>query len=161
MGVVAQVEHCLSRATAAAGHGHRSGREWPKTRWNGLCGRGRIQPRSTGQGVQATEYTEHTERITLKSESDLQDVYSTDEIARAAGVRPADVRDMARAGVLPSVDGQFFAAADAIAAVRSLAGTAPGERALFRPASYARPGKGFPLVASGGVHVAVLGAIVM
>jgi len=92
---------------------------------------------------------------------DLQDVYSADEIARAARVRPANIRDMARAGVLKSVDGQFFAAPDAVVAVRSLAGTAPGDRILFRPVTSVRPAKGFPAAASGGVHVAVLGALVL
>jgi len=84
-----------------------------------------------------------------------------DEIARAAGVRPTDVQDMARAGVLQALDGQFFASADAIRAVRSLAGTAPADRVLFRPVRYARPARGLPVAASGGVHVAVLGAIAL
>jgi len=97
----------------------------------------------------------------LSTPSELPDVYSADEIARAAGVRPADIRDMARAGVLQSLDGRFFAAADAIVAVRSLAGTAPGDRALFRPIPSARPARGFPAAASGGVHVVVLGVIVL
>lgn len=71
------------------------------------------------------------------------------------------MRDMARAGVLKSVDGRFFAAADAVVAVRALAGTAAADRLLFRPVSYARPARGFPVVASGGVHAAVLSAIVL
>jgi TonB family protein len=89
------------------------------------------------------------------------EVYSADEIARAAGVRPGDIRDMARAGVLKSLDGRFFASADAIVAVRSLAGTTTGDRSLFRPVSYARLAPGFPVAGSGGVHAAVLGAIVL
>jgi protein TonB len=97
----------------------------------------------------------------LNSPSELPDVYTADEIARAAGVRPADVRNLAAAGVLESVDGRFFAAADAIVAVRSLAGTVPGERVLFRPPVSVRPARAFPVAASGGVHAALLGAIVL
>jgi len=97
----------------------------------------------------------------LNTSSELSDVYTADEIARAAGVRPAHVRDLAAAGVVGSLDGRFFAATDAIVAVRSLAGSAPGDRVLFRPASSTRPARIFPVAASSGVHVAVLGAIVL
>jgi len=97
----------------------------------------------------------------LNTASELPDVYTADEIARAAGVRPADVRDLAAAGLLPPLDGRFFAAADAIVAVRSLAGHGPGDRALFRPAPSTRPGRAFPVAASSGVHAVVLGAIVL
>jgi TonB family protein len=97
----------------------------------------------------------------LTTSSELPDVYTADEIARAAGVRSGDVCDMARAGVLTSLDGRFFAAADAIVAVRTLAGTAPGDHVLFRPPAYARPARGFTVAATGGVHLAVLGAIVL
>jgi len=88
-------------------------------------------------------------------------VYSADEIARAAGVHPTDVQNLARAGVLNALDGPFFAAADAIQAVRSLAGTAAPDRVLFRPVRYARPARGFPVAASGGLHAAVIGAIAL
>lgn len=97
----------------------------------------------------------------MGTSSELLDVYTADEIARAAGVRPAHVRDLAAAGVLRSLDGRFFAPADAIAAVRSLAGNGPGDRVLFRPAPSTRPGRAFPVAASSGVHAAVLGAIVL
>jgi len=97
----------------------------------------------------------------LNTSSELSDVYTADEIARAAGVRPAHVRDLAAAGVVGSLDGRFFAATDAIVAVRSLAGSAPGDRVLFRPASSTHPARGYPVAASGGVHAAVLGAIVL
>jgi len=109
----------------------------------------------TGRGIQKRRPD------TLNSSSDLPDVYTADEIARAAGVRPGDVSDLARAGVLMSLDGRFFAGADAIVAVRVLAGTAPGDRVLFRPAPYARPTRGLPVLGSGGVHLAVLSAIVL
>lgn len=97
----------------------------------------------------------------LNTSSELPDVYTADEIARAAGVRAADVRALAAAGVVKSVDGRFFGAADAIVAVRSLASSAPGDRVLFRPVGSARPARIFPVAASSGVHVAVLGAIVL
>jgi periplasmic protein TonB len=97
----------------------------------------------------------------LNSSYDLPDVYTAAEIARAAGVRPGDVSDLARAGMLASLDGRFFAGAEAVAAVRVLASTAPGDRVLFRPAPYARPTRGLPVLGSSGVHVAVLTAIVL
>jgi periplasmic protein TonB len=89
------------------------------------------------------------------------DVYSAAEIARAAGVRVEDVRDIARAGVVRPVDGRFFAAPEAIAAVRVLAGHTGRDRVLFRPVTYARPARSLPIAASSGVHVAVLGAIAL
>jgi periplasmic protein TonB len=93
--------------------------------------------------------------------SELPDVYTADEIARAAGVRPKDVLVLVRAGMLRSIDGRFFTAPDAIGAVRVLAGTSPGDRMLFRPASGLRREPGLPVAGSSGVHAAVLGVIVL
>lgn len=95
------------------------------------------------------------------STPELPDVYSAAEIARAAGVRVEDVRDIARAGLVRSVDGRFFSTPDAIAAVRALVGTTAADRVLFRPVPYARPTRSLPIAASSGVHVVVLGAIAL
>jgi protein TonB len=89
------------------------------------------------------------------------DVFSVDEIARAAGVRSADVRVLVRSGVLPSIDGRFFAQTDAVTAVRTLAGTAPADRVLFRPTGGMTREPGMPLAVSSGLHVAMLGALVL
>ena len=107
--------------------------------WNSLCGLG----------------------TSLVATPDLSDVYSAAEIARAAGVRPQDIEFMARAGVLRSVDGRFFAGPDAVSAVRMLAGSAPGDRMLFRPAAPAEPPRGLPIAASSGVHVVIIGVIAL
>jgi TonB family protein len=97
----------------------------------------------------------------LAATPDMPDVYSAAEIARVAGVRPQDIGFMERAGVLRSVDGRFFATAEAVSAVRMLAGSAPGDRILFRPAAPAEPPRGMPIVASSGVHAAIIGVIVL
>ena len=93
--------------------------------------------------------------------SELPDVFSAGEIARAAGVHPGDVRALVRAGMLIPLDGRFFSASDATAAVRMLAGTSPADRVLFRPVPGSSAPRGLPIAASSGVHVVVLGAIVL
>jgi protein TonB len=89
------------------------------------------------------------------------DVYSGDEIARAAGVRAGDVRVLVRSGVLPSIDGRFFAYADAVAAVRTLAGAAPADRVLFRPTGGLTREPGMPIAVSSGIHAVMLGALAL
>src|SRR5688500_1889 len=81
---------------------------------------------------------------TMNASPDLPDVFSEREIARAAGVRPRDVRGLVAAGLIQPVAGRFFAAEAAVFAVRSLAGDAVGERTLFRPASRLRREPGLP-----------------
>src|SRR5215472_6169606 len=97
----------------------------------------------------------------LASTPDMPDVYSAAEIARAAGVRAEDIGFMERAGVLRSVDGRFFATAEAISAVRMLAGSAPGDRMLFRPTPPAEPPRGLPIVGSTSVHAVIIGVIAL
>lgn len=93
----------------------------------------------------------------------LPDVYSAGEIARAAGVRPRDVRALAEADVIrPLPGGLFFSSADAIAAVRSLTGGAgAAERPLFRPASAFRRKPGMPMALSGAMHAAMFALIAL
>ena len=92
----------------------------------------------------------------------LPDVYSADEIARAAGVHPRDVRALAELGAIhPLAPGHYYAAADAVAAVRTLRGApAPVERPLFRPSMGLRRQPGMPIAASGTFHAAMVGMIV-
>jgi periplasmic protein TonB len=94
--------------------------------------------------------------------SDLPDVYSAREIARAAGVRPRDVRDLAAAGLIQPAGDRFFCQADAIFAVRSLAGYAVAcDRTLFRPVPGFRREPGLPIALAGTLHAGMLAALVL
>jgi protein TonB len=98
----------------------------------------------------------------MSTSPDLPDVYSAREIARAAGVRTRDVRALAAAGLIAPVAGRFFAEADAVFAVRSLAGNAPaGDRTLFRPAAGLRREPALPLALTGTLHAAMLAGLVL
>lgn len=92
----------------------------------------------------------------MTASPDLPDVYSEREIARAAGVRPRDVRRLVAAGLVRPVAGQFFTSADAVFAVRSL-----GDRTLFRPAVGMRREPGLPLALAGTLHAGMLAAVVL
>jgi protein TonB len=93
---------------------------------------------------------------------DLADVYSAREIARAGGVRPRDVHDLAAAGLMQPIRGRFFSETDAIFAVRSLAryGTA-GDRTLFRPVPGVRREAGLPIALAGTLHAVMLAALAL
>ena len=83
----------------------------------------------------------------MTSLTTLPDVYSVDEIAQAAGVRPRDVGVLASAGVIQPLlpDGRFYAAGEAVTAVRALKGGADArERPLFRPSAGTRRQPGMP-----------------
>ena len=99
---------------------------------------------------------------------DLPDVYSVREIAGAAGVRPRDVRVLVAAGLIHPVGDRFFAAGDAVFAVRSLAQPSPaasagqaGDRTLFRPAVGLRREPALPIAVSGTLHAAMLAGLVL
>ena len=92
----------------------------------------------------------------------LRDVFTAREIARAAGVAPEDVRALMESGQIATVDGSFIGPAEAVRAVRLLRGD--GERlvparALFQPRPAAARKAGMPAVASGGLHLGLLGVI--
>jgi protein TonB len=92
----------------------------------------------------------------------LPDVYSAREIARAAGVRVRDVRDLEASGVVRSIDGRFFSVAESVASVCALGGVAPGaERPLFRPPAGWRREPALPIAASGTLHAAMLGGLLL
>jgi periplasmic protein TonB len=100
----------------------------------------------------------------MHTSQELPDVYSAAEIARAAGVRPRDVRDLvASGGIQPVVpDGEFFTADEAVFAVRSLRGQAPvAERPLFRPVHGVRREPALPLALSGTIHAALAAGLVL
>ncbi len=97
----------------------------------------------------------------MAASPDLPDVYSAREIARAAGVRPGDVRDLAAAGLIQPIGDGFFSQADAIFAVRSLAPRSAGDHTLFRPAGGMRREPGLPLALAGTLHAAMLAGLVL
>ncbi|PYR90963.1 MAG: hypothetical protein DMF84_18590 [Acidobacteria bacterium] len=92
----------------------------------------------------------------------LPDVYSADEIARAAGVPRRDVRALVESGAVHPVDGDFFATCEAVRAVHHLTGHAIGEdRPLFRIAVTTRRGAAFPIAMSGTMHAAIAGVLLL
>lgn len=98
----------------------------------------------------------------MTASPDLPDVYTAREIARAAGVRPRDVRYLVAAGQIRPVAARFFSADDAVFAVRSLAGDAvDGHRPLFRPVAGVRRQAGLPLALAGTLHAAILAGLVL
>lgn len=93
---------------------------------------------------------------------DLPDVYSAAEIARAAGVRPRDVHELAASGVIVAINRRFFAPGDAVLAVQTLrTGPILVERPLFRPDSGLRREPALPLALSGTVHAALAAGLVL
>lgn len=104
----------------------------------------------------------NTPTDTMTSTSDVPDVFSADEIARAAGVRPRYVRDLAASGMITPLEGRFFAAADAVFAVRSLsASVAPEDRSIFRPVPGLSREPGLPIALTGTLHAAMLAGLIL
>jgi periplasmic protein TonB len=98
----------------------------------------------------------------MSARPDLPDVFSADEIARAAGVRPRDVRDLAASGIIQPVSGRFFSPADAVFAVRSLSALAsPADRTIFRPVAGLQREPGLPIAVAGTLHAAMLAGLVL
>jgi periplasmic protein TonB len=90
------------------------------------------------------------------------DVYSATEIARAAGVRPRDLRVLVESGVVHPIDGEFFATREAVRAIRHLTGYgAVEDRPIFRPALTTRRRAAFPIAMSGMLHVLIGGALLL
>lgn len=93
----------------------------------------------------------------------VPDVFSVAEIARAAGVSLREVRMFVHQGRIATVDGRFASRQEAVRAIRLLRGTeaSGGDRQLFEPhvASARAPGRA--LAASGALHAAMLGVIVL
>jgi periplasmic protein TonB len=98
----------------------------------------------------------------LLDQAPLPDVYSVDEIARAAGVPAPDVRAMLKSGRVRSLDGEFVTLAEAVRAVRRLTDRVViEERALFAPAGRTRRETALPIALSGGLHAAIAGALLL
>jgi protein TonB len=98
----------------------------------------------------------------MSTTSELPDVFSAADIARAAGVRPRDVLDLAASGAIAPILGKFFSAADAVLAVHTLQGRAPvSERPMFRQGWRVRREPGLPIAMSGGAHAAIVAGLVL
>ena len=92
----------------------------------------------------------------------VAEVFSAEEIARTAGVSLREVRDLLTSGRVATVDGSFVSQPEAVRAVRLLRGQAvTGRRDLFLPGPAATRSPGRALLASGGLHAAVLGILVL
>ena len=92
----------------------------------------------------------------------VAEVFSAQEIARAAGASPAAVRELLGSGRVQSLDGRFVAPAEAARAVRLLRGTPttipPG---LFAPHSGGATSPSRGILGSTLVHAATLAALVV
>jgi len=95
----------------------------------------------------------------------LPDVYSLDEIARAAGVPLSRVEELADRAELATIGARgpsYVAWSDAVAAVRALKGNHPvgqagrSDRLLFSPRSCGRRRAGVPIACSSAVHAGVI-----
>lgn len=96
----------------------------------------------------------------------VPDVFSVAEVARAAGVPAANVRSLLAEGRIRAIEADLLSPNDALRAVRLLRGAAVGptsveERDLFRPHVAPARAPGRALAASGTLHAAMLGAIVL
>jgi protein TonB len=96
----------------------------------------------------------------MNSHSELPEVFSAGEIARAAGVQVRDVHELAAAGAIQPA-GRFYDADAAVLAVRTLRGLTEPDRSLFRPPAGLRPQRGVPLAVSGTLHAAFAAGLVL
>ena len=94
----------------------------------------------------------------------LPEVFSTSEIARAAGVSTAEVRAVLEVSNLVAIRGRFLPEDQAIEAIRLLKAGSAGqahERRLFaQPGGTARRA-GMPALASGAVHAGLLAVVLV
>jgi protein TonB len=90
------------------------------------------------------------------------EVFSAQEIARAAGVRVRDVRHLLDAGPIKTMEGGFVGQAEAVRAVRRLRPRVnQGARELFAPPSAAARSPGRGLLATSALHAAMLAALIV
>jgi periplasmic protein TonB len=92
------------------------------------------------------------------------DVFTADEIARAAAVDVRHVRALVANGRLPTIDGRFVAATPAVEVVRTLRSGSALPAAvpeLFQPALAQHREPGVPLAGSALAHAVILGAFAL
>jgi TonB family protein len=94
----------------------------------------------------------------------VPEVFEAAEVARAAGVSAREVRALIANGQLETVDGYLIAPGEAVRAVRRFRDLQPGPgepRAMFQAHEAAVRAPGRAIVASGTLHAAMLGMVVM
>jgi TonB family protein len=91
----------------------------------------------------------------------LPEVFSAREIARAAGVRVRDVKALLAADGTAAREVHFFTERDAVRLVRSLRTRDETPREMFATPARERRRAGLPLAASGTVHAAFAGVIIL
>lgn len=91
------------------------------------------------------------------STTTVSDVFSTLEVAQAAGVGPDAVRTLILGGQVHSIDGRYLTSGEAVQAVRMLREDAAGE--LFRPPAPVERSPLRALAASGSLHALMLVAL--
>ena len=118
-----------------------------------------------GRKIDGTPFAPEVGRTSifmLLDQAPLPDVYSADEIARAAGVPVADVRAMLKSGRIHAVDGEFVSVHEAVRAVRRLTDRLViEERALFAAPRHMRRDAAVPLAMSGTLHAAIAGVLIV
>ena len=92
----------------------------------------------------------------------VAEVFSAEEIAQAAGVSVREAGELIAAGRIRTIDAAFIPQREAVRAVRLLRGQPVAERReLFRPRVAPKRSPGRALLASGGLHAAMLGILVL
>lgn len=91
----------------------------------------------------------------------IAEVFSAQEIARAAGVPARDVLRRLEDGRIRSLDGGFVPQSDAIQAVRQLRGDAPPEHAMFARRGPVVRSAGRGVLGSTALHGGMLAALVL
>jgi protein TonB len=96
------------------------------------------------------------------SSTAVAEVFSAQEIARAAGVSHREARDLLAAGRIRTLDGGFVPQAEAVRAIHLLRGAVTvGPRDLFAPAAASASSAGRGFIGSTAVHGGVLAALVI
>lgn len=101
----------------------------------------------------------------------LPEVYSTREVARAAGLGTRRIRELVAAGRIRTVDGEFISEREARRVVREaragiglifpLSPEGVAERPLFGPLEQASRATAVPLAVSSGLHVAAVAGVLL
>jgi periplasmic protein TonB len=96
------------------------------------------------------------------STTTVPDVFTIHEVARAAAVPSKTVQALVAAGHVGTIDGRYIAVSEAVAAVRWLrGGTGAPASTLFRTTAPIERSPGGALIASAGLHAAMLAVAVL
>jgi TonB family protein len=91
------------------------------------------------------------------------EVFTFDEVARAAGVSRGSVDRLVARGGVRIVDGGYLSRAEAMRAVRALADPAgsAAHHEMFSPTEGTRRTPGLPIAVSSAIHAAIIGFVVL